>query len=127
MTVELGPAVTTASMRFLKPNSWKSTEKLYELEYDPSDNLAERNYETQQVNDIPIYDMRPLKGKLSLDREGVLIIDLPSRMAYEDFLNEEELKKVYAEELRECLLNVLGAQGIFIHECVVSRHNYVPL
>ena len=64
--------------------------------------------------------MRPLKGNLSLDREGVLIVDLPTRMSYEDFLEEEKLKTIYAEELRECLLSVLGARVIFIHECVVS-------
>ena len=106
-------------MRFLKPKSWDPGEKLYELEYNPSDGLAERNYDTHQIYDIPIHDLRPLKGKLSLDREGFVILDLPSSMKYEDYLDETKLKSVFAEELRQCLLNTLGARAVFIHECVV--------
>ncbi|KAI0147059.1 hypothetical protein GGR57DRAFT_264726 [Xylariaceae sp. FL1272] len=112
---------TVGSMRFLKPNSWDPSEKLYELEYLPNDGLAERNYQTHQVDGIPIRDMRPLKGKLSLDREGFMILDLPSHMMYEDFLDEAKLREVYAEELRTCLLKALGASAVFIHECVIRK------
>ncbi|KAJ9133114.1 hypothetical protein NKR19_g9178 [Coniochaeta hoffmannii] len=110
-------------MRFLKPKSWDPGEKLYELEYNPSDGLAERNYDTHQIYDIPIHDLRPLKGKLSLDREGFVILDLPSSMKYEDYLDETKLKSVFAEELRQCLLNTLGARAVFIHECVIRKRD----
>ncbi|KAF2235632.1 hypothetical protein EV356DRAFT_514155 [Viridothelium virens] len=114
-------AVTTASMVFLKRDSWPSNEKPYVLLYPPSDDLSQSNYTDEPVDDIPIHDMRPLIDELSLDREGFMVGKLDSRLSYTDFANETKLRSVYADEVRRYLLNLLGARPAYIHECVIRQ------
>lgn len=88
--------------------------------YQPIVDIRMTNIEYERVNGIPIHDLRPKKGKLSLDREGFVIEDFPNSLTYEETFDEEMLKNVYSKALKEWLLKYLGAKGAYIHECVVS-------
>ena len=121
MIDETQPVVTKASLSFLRPGSWPKGERPYELLYIPTDGTPLINYERLQVEDIPIYDMRPRQDDLSLDRDGFIVGNLRSKLDYEDFHDEELLKTVFADELRTYLQELLGARALFIHECVVRN------
>lgn len=114
-------AATVATLSFLKPGSWPSDQKPYEMLYTPADGIPLINHETAEVCGIPIHDLRPRKDELSLDEEGFIISELKSQHQYEDLQDEEFLKTVFAQELRDHLLKRLGARALYIHECVVSE------
>ncbi|KFY97749.1 hypothetical protein V500_01933 [Pseudogymnoascus sp. VKM F-4518 (FW-2643)] len=112
-----------ATIKFKVKADHDLTEKAYEVRCTPPDGLPRLNFEQQWVENIPVYNMRPLLAELSLDTQGFVAVELPTKMAYEDFFHEEKLRTVYAEEIREYLKNYLGASCIFFHECVV-RNNF---
>lgn len=112
--------VTTGEINFAKPGSWPANERPYTLLYEPVTDEKLSNFQITDTQPVPIRDMRPKKGSLSLDKEGFLFADFKSKMAYEDYLDDEKLKTVLAREVRELLLEKLGAKAAFIHECVVS-------
>lgn len=114
------PPLFTASMEFLKENSWPEEEKPFVILYQPIIDIRMTNIEYERVNGIPIHDLRPKKGKLSLDREGFVIEDFPNPLTYEETFDEEMLKNVYSKSLKDWLLKDLGAKSAYIHECVVS-------
>ena len=111
---------TTATMTFLKRDPRHKKEKPYEILYEMTDDTKRMNYDVNIVHDILVEDLRPQKGRLSLDRDGFMIEELKSAMPYEDFFDETKLKTQYAQELRQFLIQLLGARAIFFHECVVS-------
>jgi hypothetical protein len=45
---------------------------------------------------LPIHDVRPISGTVSLDREGFAVIRQKS--AVKDFYNEDDVKNVYYPE-----------------------------
>ncbi len=63
---------------------------------------------------MPIEDVRPIRGQLSLDREGNFLADAPC--AVKDFLDREAAARVYLPELEEVVRQVTGA-----HKVVVGR------
>jgi hypothetical protein len=106
--------------QFKKPSDRDLTHKAYEIRCIPPPNLPRINFEHHWVNDIPIHDIRDIQGQLSLDVQGFIVGVLPSQMPYEDFFEQKKLQAGYAEQLREYLLEILGAQCVYFHECVVS-------
>ena len=120
MTVMSDSPLFTTSMEFLKENSWPEDEKPFIILYEPVTEVPMGNTEFSQIDGIPIYDLRPRKGKLSLDREGFIIADLPNPLTYEESFDINKLRDVYSKQLKEWLLQYLGASSAYIHECVVS-------
>lgn len=118
-------AVTTARMTFLKEHSCPSNEKPYILLYPPTDDLPLQNYQDEEVSDIPVHDMRGILDELSLDKQGFVVSKIESKLSYEDFKDEEKLRSMYAKEVREHLLQLLGARSAYIHECVVRHLGYL--
>lgn len=114
-------AATFGTLTFFERESWPSHERPYELLFQPPDsNFPVCNYNVVQVPDVPIHDLRPLKNKLSLDHEGFLIADLNTTMQYDDYFDQEKLKKTYMPEIKAYLKNNLGVRAAYVHECVVS-------
>lgn len=113
-------ATLTANLLFVKPGSWPDTEKPYSLLYQPDDDLKLTNFEISDLRPVDIYDMRPKKDTLSIDREGFMFTDFKSKLNYEDYFDDEKLKSVFAPEVRDLLVGKLGAKAAFIHECVVQ-------
>jgi len=68
---------------------------------------------------VPIYDMRPIASKISLDREGFEL--LGHRSAVRDFWNEEEVRTVYYPEAERLIADVLGASRVFIFDHTLRR------
>ena len=112
------PIIT--SLDFLADDPKHITEKLFAIHYLPHDPLPDQNYSLEAVNGLEIHDVRPTKDDLSLDREGVTVINLGNELTYHDYFDEAKVKARFAEEVRDILLRKLGARQIYFHECVVS-------
>ncbi|KFY66848.1 hypothetical protein V496_01907 [Pseudogymnoascus sp. VKM F-4515 (FW-2607)] len=115
-------AATEGTLTFFERGSWPSHERPYELLFQPpSSDFPVCNYNVTQVPNVQINDLRPLKGKFSLDREGFLIADINTRMEYEDYFDQEKLKSTYMPEIKAHLKEKLGVRAVYIHECVVRQ------
>lgn len=117
---DMDPIVTHGDILFVRPNSWPNNEKPYVLLYTPTDSLSMSNFDFTDKQSVPLRDLRPKKGHLSLDREGFVALDFKTSLDHGGFHDEDLLESVYIKELRPFLLDYLGAQALFIHECVVS-------
>ncbi|RMJ13912.1 hypothetical protein CDV36_006397 [Fusarium kuroshium] len=113
---------TEGTLTFFERESWPSHERPYELLFKPpSSDFPVCNYSVTQVPNVPIHDLRPLKGKLSLDREGFMIADINTSMGYEDYFDQEKLKATYMPEIKLFLKEKLGVRAAYIHECVIRQ------
>jgi hypothetical protein len=111
---------TFGEIKFVRPNSWPENEKPYILTYLPTDNFPLTNFDFGDIQNVPIKDMRPIKEKLSLDREGFVVADFASALTYDEYFEEDKLRAVFADELRRFWKDRYGAKAVYIHECVVS-------
>lgn len=115
-------AATAGTLTFFERESWPSHERPYELLFQPpTSDFPVCNYKVVQVPNVPIHDLRPLKNKLSLDREGFLIADINTSMEYEDYFNQEKLKTTYMPKIKTFLKEKLGIRAAYIHECVIRQ------
>jgi len=116
-------AATTGKLTFIDRGSWPQSDRPYELLYAPDGDIPRCNFSLIEHDNVPIHDLRPEKGQLSLDREGYMVVDLESSLDYDDFYDEEKLKRTYLNELKHMLRECLGARAVFVHECVVGSHS----
>jgi hypothetical protein len=70
---------------------------------------------------MTIQDVRPVRGELSLDREGVFLADAPC--AVKDFGDREAAARVYIPELAETVKAVTGARKVVVGRFWVHRHS----
>ncbi|KAF2804951.1 uncharacterized protein BDZ99DRAFT_575131 [Mytilinidion resinicola] len=116
---ELDKAVGPWNPHLFERESWPSHERLYELLFQPPDgDFPVCNYNVVQIPNAPIHDLRSLKDKLSLDREGFQVADLNTTMEYDDYFDQENLKTTYMAEIKAFLKDKLGARAAYVHECV---------
>jgi len=101
---------------FLKRDSKFLTEKPYRLRYDPGGEIPRTNCETQVQTDVLVRDIRGSEAKYTLDRNGFQVLRLDSKLAPEEFHDRERVKDVYYEELRELLMQELGAKRVEVLE-----------
>jgi len=69
------------------------------------------NYEQRTVT---IQDGRPLRERLSLDREGFVFIDHETRVR--DFYNEDEVQSVYYREVEQLVKDLTGATRVLVFD-----------
>lgn len=113
-----------ASLTFMAPDSLHNNYKPYELLYETEGLPTGCNYD-EIVHEVVVEDLRPLKGKLSLDREGFILADVDSAMTYQDYFDERLLKEKYMAEVKHLIMSMFQARSVYFHECVVS--SAIPL
>ncbi|KAF1344240.1 hypothetical protein BDV97DRAFT_364146 [Delphinella strobiligena] len=117
----------TTQVYFLKKLSLYETEKPYSLRFTPPEGFPRANVALESHN-IPVHDIRSSKDELSLEKNGLAIMDLDTRMKYEDFDNEQAIREVYLREVSEALQGYLGASHVQIFEHTVrKRHETFPI
>jgi hypothetical protein len=95
-------------------------EKPYNLTYEPAPGEP-RSKGQPEPHIVPIHDMRPIAGELSLDRQGVGFIQTPT--AQRDFYNEDEVKRVYYPECIRLVLDATGGYRAHIFDHTIRRAN----
>lgn len=63
---------------------------------------------------VPIHDMRDRAGDLSLDREGFELHRVPT--AVEDLFDDEQVRTVYEQEIKDLLKDLTGADSVAIFD-----------
>jgi hypothetical protein len=70
---------------------------------------------------MPIQDARPVRSRMSLDREGVFLADAPT--AVTDFHDRQAALPVYAAELERAVKAVTGASKVVVGPSWVHRRS----
>lgn len=109
-------------LKFAEQDPKWAEEKAFYLSYQPPPGSPDTNVVYEAV-DLLIHDIRPFKDSLSITREGYQIVDLESKLNYEDFFDRNRVQDVFLPELRTVLMELFGARGIYFHETVVRFSN----
>ncbi len=103
-----------APLNFLVPMAEKPV--AYNYEPPPGTPLRTGQSITHQV---PIRDARPLIGRLSLDREGFVL--LHRQTAVTNFYDEEQIKSVYYPECERVMQGATGAARVVAFDHIVRN------
>lgn len=108
-----------AQIYFLKRDQMYEVEKSYSLEFDTM-LFAPSNIKTHVVSDLPIKDIRGMEDEFSFEKNGFAVLELNSKMTYEDFDDIDKIKKVYSPEVAAALLHYMGASGVQVFDAQVG-------
>ena len=93
-------------------------EKPMNLAYDPGPGVP-RSTGIPEPHAMPIHDARPVAGRLSLDVEGLAVVE--QRSAVKDFYDEEELRRVYYPEAERLVAEATGANRVLVFDHTIRR------
>src|SRR5437764_13129227 len=101
-----------APLNFLVPMA----EKPVACNYEPPPGVPVRTGESEE-HQVPIRDARPLIGRLSLDREGFVL--LHHQTAVKNFYYEDEIASVYYPECESVIKEATGATRVVAFDHIV--------
>jgi hypothetical protein len=99
----------------------KTVENPHTYTYDPPDGEARSNIVTES-HTVPIYDMRPLAGGLSLDVQGFALVPAPTAVA--DFYDEAQLQAIYYREAEDLVKQATGASRVVVFDHTIRRRTH---
>ena len=107
-------AWVSGALNFLRPMS----EKPRSLEYQPAPGVQQTNVSFEQ-REVPIRNLRPIAGAVSLEREGFQLLHAPSVLS--DFEDEDKIRERYYGEAVALLKNVTGAHHVVVFDHTIRR------
>lgn len=75
---------------------------------------AERRKGKYQLHEMKIYNGRAIADRLSLEREGFVLVRHETRM--KDFYDEDEVRRVYYKETEELVRKTSGAKRVVVFD-----------
>jgi hypothetical protein len=103
-TAPLSAAALRAPLTFIRPQAAKPI-----LESAALTGGAPRERFDTDDHEVAIHDLRPLAGRLSLDREGFVLRRAPTAVA--DLYDDRTVEQAYYPEIESLLKRELGAVG----------------
>jgi hypothetical protein len=103
-----------APLNFLVP----TTEKPVAYNYEPPPGVPVRTGKSEEHR-VPIRDARPLIGRLSLDKEGFVL--LHHQTAVRNFYDEGEITSVYYPECERVIKEATGAARVVAFDHIVRN------
>jgi hypothetical protein len=93
-------------------------EKPRNFTYDPPPGVARTNaaYEPHSMH---VYDARPIAYELSVDGEGIQLVE--HRSAVRGFHDEEEIRQVYYPEAERLVASATGAHRVVVFDHTIRR------
>lgn len=116
------PHSVLTELVFLRREGKHDFEKPYKLQYDPGEGLPRTNCANEPTSGIVIQDIRGEEQKFSLEKQGFSVRKLQSRLSPADFYDDEQVKKVYYNELKDLLKTTLKAKRVEVLEHGVCHH-----
>ena len=78
-----------------------------------------RSHMPLRMETMRIEDVRPIRGELSLDRQGICLADAPTGV--KDFRDREAVARSYLPELEEAVRGLTGARKVVVGKGWVHR------
>nr|POE69211.1 hypothetical protein CFP56_75649 [Quercus suber] len=104
---------------FIGQQQTLSSEKAYQLKFDPLDGFPPSNIESDEYPQ-KIDDIRGNLDQFSVERNGFAIIPIQERLSYADYGDETKIRQIYLPQVAEAIKELLGAARVQIFEHVVS-------
>jgi hypothetical protein len=108
-------ASVTADLNYIAPQ--RDRPRTYTFEPPPAG--EPKTNIVAEPHALPIHDLRPIAGSVSLDREGFALVRQNS--AVRDFYDDDEVKRVYYPEAERLIRSVTGADRVFIFDHTVRK------
>lgn len=99
-------------------------ERPYCLKFEAPEGLRRSNIQTEYHERV-IEDIRGHEKDFNIDRNGFALVPFHTRMAYEDFENEDKIVAVHMPEVAGVLQRLVGAFRVQIFEYVASASNLI--
>ena len=93
-------------------------EKPYSYNYEPPPGVPLRNTK-EETHEVKILDGRGVNDRLSLDREGFVLVRHPS--AATDLYDEEQIRTVYYPECERLIKEFTGAKRVHVFDHIVRN------
>jgi hypothetical protein len=104
----------TADFNYLTPSPYRPRTYTFEPPSgEPKSNIV------PEPHSLPVYDIRPISGTVSLDREGFALVRQKS--AVKDFYDDGEVKAVYYPEAERLIKAATGADRVFVFDHTVRK------
>jgi hypothetical protein len=103
-----------APINFIEPMA----EKPYSYNYEPPPGVPPRNTH-EETHTVRIYDARAVNDRLSLDREGFVLLRRPT--AARDLYDEKEITSVYYPECARLIKEYTGARQVHVFDHIVRN------
>lgn len=116
-------ASVEASLHFLKKNPLYKEEKPYAFRYELTPDVPQSNMEMEKIDRVPITNMRTIQDKLSLEVNGFEVVEIESKLNYEDFFDPGKVE-IYFRELERLLQLRLGASKVEVFRYGVQQKDY---
>jgi hypothetical protein len=117
-----------ADLIFLEKDPKHETEKPYKLQYDPGPGLPRWNCKNQSRGGITIHDIRGEEPNFTVENQGFEVAKLSTELSPEEFSNDDKVRRVYYNELRDLCKKRFGAQRVEVYEHKVrKRHPEFPI
>src|SRR5271169_5344547 len=98
-------------------------EKPMNLTYDPPPGVP-RSTGIPEPHVMLIHDARPVAGRLTLDGEGLALVE--HRSAVKDFYDEDKLRRVYYPEAERLVAEATGASRVLVFDHTIRRGDGGP-
>jgi hypothetical protein len=105
----------TADLNYLTPTA----DRPRTYTFDPPPSGEPKSNIVPEPHGLPIYDVRPISGTVSLDREGFAVVRHKS--AVNDFYNEDEVTNVYYPEAERLIKAATGADRVLVFDHTVRK------
>jgi len=103
-----------AVLNYLVP----AAEKPHSYTYDPPPGVPQTTAQ-YEGHSLAIHDLRPIAGDLSLDREGIRLIEQPTEVR--DFYDEEEVRRLYYPATERLVARLSGAARVVVFDHTIRR------
>jgi hypothetical protein len=103
-----------APLNFLEPMA----EKPYSYNYQPPPGVPPRNTR-EETHQVRVFDARAIGERLSLDREGFVLLRHPT--AAKDLYDEDEIAGVYYPECERLIREATGATRVLAFDHIVRN------
>ncbi|KAK5171084.1 uncharacterized protein LTR77_004228 [Saxophila tyrrhenica] len=111
--------MVTGAINFITPQPQGCLEKPYQLKYEAPDGFPPTNIVSDEHMQR-LADVRGREAQFSVPRNGFTIIKLEDQLSYEEYDNEDLVRKVYFKQVAEAVQELLGASRVQIFEHVAS-------
>jgi len=118
---------TISTTHFLKRDALYEVEKPYSLRFTPPSAFPPSNIKLTN-HDIIIKDVRTCSEPLNFFKHGLQLLPFQSKLPYEQFDDDDAVKRIYLREVANLIKEFLGAQKVQIFEHTVrKRHAEFPI
>lgn len=115
------------TINFIQRDELYLEEKPYLLTYEAPQGFPRTNIKLDE-RVVAVEDIRGHENEFTINKNGFTIMQVNTKLSYEDFNDDALVKQVYLKEVAEALKSLLGASRVQVFEHIVrKRHPLFPI